>query len=408
LKVLMFGWEFPPIYSGGLGTACLGLTKNLAQLGVEIKFVLPKIEEKMPHDFLSFISANNLDPALVGQINIIQLDSPLSPYLCEQSYSQLTSLAGKPLKGSYGQNLINEVYRYASFAGILADKEDFDLIHCHDWMTFPAGINAKRLSGKKLVLHVHATEFDRCGENGNPAIIREEQRGLNQADEIIAVSERTKNILIEKYKISPEKINVIYNAVEKNTYPLEIIRKGINKDPIVLFLGRITFQKGPEYFVQLAKRVLKEIKNVRFVMAGTGDMGDRIVELAASMGMVDRFHFTGFLDEKQREKMLAMADIFVMPSVSEPFGITPLEAMKYNTSIIISKQSGVAEILDHVFKVDFWDIEQMSSMVIKLLKDKLLKEETIKKNKKALDGIDWMNSAKKVHSIYKKSLEGSL
>lgn len=403
----MFGWEFPPIYSGGLGTACLGLTKNLAKLGVEIKFVLPKIEEKMPHDFLSFINASNLNPALAGQISFIELDSPLSPYLSEQSYSQLTSLSGKPLKGRYGQNLINEVYRYATFAGVLAQSEDFDLIHCHDWMTFPAGISAKKLSGKKLVLHVHATEFDRCGENGNPAIIREEQRGLNLADEIIAVSFRTKNTLIEKYNIPPEKIKVVYNAVEKDTYPLEITRKGMTKDPIVLFLGRITFQKGPEYFVQLAQRVLKEIKNVRFVMAGSGDMGDRIVELAASMGMVDRFHFTGFLDEKQREKMLAMADIFVMPSVSEPFGITPLEAMKYNTSIIISKQSGVAEILDHVFKVDFWDIDKMSSMVIKLLKDKYLKEENIRKNKMVLEGIDWMNSAKRVHYIYIKSLEGS-
>ncbi len=398
----MFGWEFPPIYSGGLGTACLGLTKNLAKLGVDIKFVLPKIEEKMPHDFLSFIGANT------NQINYIELDSPLSPYLSEQSYSQLTAQSGKPLRGSYGQNLIQEVYRYANFAGAVAQSEDFDLIHCHDWMTFPAGINAKRLSGKKLVLHVHATEFDRCGENGNPAIIKEEQRGLNLADEIIAVSFRTKNTLIEKYNIAPEKIKVVYNAVEKDTYPLEIVRTGINKDPIVLFLGRITFQKGPEYFVQLAQRVLKEIKNVRFVMAGAGDMGDRIVELAASLGMVDRFHFTGFLDEKQREKMLAMADIFVMPSVSEPFGITPLEAMKYNTSIIISKQSGVAEILDHVFKVDFWDIDKMASMVIKLLKDKVLKEELIKKNKIVLDRIDWMNCAKRIHYIYIKSLEGSL
>lgn len=404
----MFGWEFPPIYSGGLGTACLGLTKNLAKLGVDIKFVLPKIEEKMPHDFLSFISANNINPAIANQISYIELDSPLSPYLTEQSYSQLTSLSGKPLKGSYGQNLIQEVYRYANFAGAVAQAEDFDLIHCHDWMTFPAGISAKKVSGKKLVLHVHATEFDRCGENGNPAIIKEEQRGLNLADEIIAVSFRTKNTLIEKYNIAPEKIKVVHNAVEKDIYPLEIVRKGINKDPIVLFLGRITFQKGPEYFVQLAQRVLKEIKNVRFVMAGAGDMGDRIVELAASMGMVDRFHFTGFLDEKQREKMLAMADIFVMPSVSEPFGITPLEAMKYNTSIIISKQSGVAEILDHVFKVDFWDIDKMASMVINLLKDKVLKEETIKKNKMVLDKIDWMNCAKRVHYIYVKSLEGSL
>ncbi len=398
----MFGWEFPPIYSGGLGTACLGITKNLAKLGVDIKFVLPKIEEKMPHDFLSFIGANT------NQINYIELGSPLSPYLSEQSYSQLTAQSGKPLRGSYGQNLIQEVYRYANFAGAVAQSEDFDLIHCHDWMTFPAGINAKRLSGKKLVLHVHATEFDRCGENGNPAIIKEEQRGLNLADEIIAVSFRTKNTLIEKYNIAPEKIKVVYNAVEKDTYPLEIVRTGINKDPIVLFLGRITFQKGPEYFVQLAQRVLKEIKNVRFVMAGAGDMGDRIVELAASLGMVDRFHFTGFLDEKQREKMLAMADIFVMPSVSEPFGITPLEAMKYNTSIIISKQSGVAEILDHVFKVDFWDIDKMASMVIKLLKDKVLKEELIKKNKIVLDRIDWMNCAKRIHYIYIKSLEGSL
>lgn len=404
----MFGWEFPPIYSGGLGTACLGLTKNLAKLGIEIKFVLPKIEEKMPHDFLSFISANNLSTAISNKVNFISLDSPLSPYLSEKSYSELSGLSGSSLKGTYGQNLINEVYRYASCAGILAQSEEFDLIHCHDWMTFPAGLNAKRISGKKLILHVHATEFDRCGENGNPSIIREEQRGLNQADEIIAVSSRTKNTLIDKYKIFPEKIKVVYNAVEKETLQFEIIRKGITKDPIVLFLGRITFQKGPEYFVQLAKRVLKEIKNVRFVMAGSGDMGDRIIEMAASMGMVDRFHFTGFLDEKQREKMLAMADIFVMPSVSEPFGITPLEAMKYNASIIISKQSGVAEILDHVFKVDFWDIDKMSSMVIKLLKDKILREETIKKNKMVLDKIDWMDCAKKVHLIYVKNLEGSL
>jgi glycosyltransferase involved in cell wall biosynthesis len=284
---------------------------------------------------------------------------------------------------------------------------EHDVIHAHDWLCYPAGIAAKEASGKPLVIHVHATDFDRSGGSVNPKVFEIEKMGMDAADKIITVSNLTRNIVIEKYGQNPDKVITVYNAVEPVSSEEKLaIKKGV-KEKIVTFLGRITMQKGPEYFIEAAYQVLKRTKNVRFVMAGSGDMLEKMIERAAQLGIADKFHFTGFLKGDDVFKMFELSDVYVMPSVSEPFGISPLEAMQSNVPVIISKQSGVSEILTHAIKVDYWDIDAMADAIYGIINYNSLSTEFKIKGKEEVDNLKWANAALNVYEVYKSAI-GSL
>jgi len=420
----MFGWEFPPHISGGLGTACHGLTKGLAEFNqTEIIFVVPKAFGDEHHENLQLIGANQV---AVSQkeysffeanetMELIEVDSPLVPYVSETEFWQLKSkrFTNQPrfvqtdegyrinFSGNYSGNLMDEIKKYALVAGIIASGNSFDIIHAHDWLTFQAGITAKKATGKPLVIHVHATEFDRSGGNVNPRVYAIEREGMETADHIIAVSELTKNIIVEKYGITPAKISVVYNAVEPVA---ELETKSGEKtlnEKIVTFLGRVTMQKGPEYFIEAAALVLKKMTNVRFVMAGSGDLLYPMITRVAELGIANRFHFTGFLNAGDVHQLLRMTDVFVMPSVSEPFGIVPLEAMQFNVPVIISHQSGVSEVIKHAVKIDFWDTQAMADAIYGLLSYNALSQHFKTKGKTEVDHLEWIHSAQKVVQVYK-------
>lgn len=433
MKVLMFGWEFPPYISGGLGTACFGLTRHMSEQGTDIQFVLPHVAGDTEDSFLELVAANKVDITDKKAIRKVSrsetlkfflVNSPLSPYLTDKSYlakldeirnindriSEITHKKTTPtsvldISGEYGRDLMGEVSRYAYIGGYLGGTEKFDIIHAHDWMTFPAAVEAKKASGRKLVVHVHATEFDRSGENVNQQVFDIERYGMDSADMIIAVSHRTKSVIVERYGQNPDKVVVIHNAVLKEK-KLERarIRKGFN-EKIVLFLGRVTMQKGPDYFVEAANMVLKAGQNVRFVMAGTGDMLPRMIERVAELRIQEHFHFTGFLRGTELESMFAMSDLYIMPSVSEPFGITPFEAMLYGVPVIISKQSGISEVLTHVLMVDFWDTERLASCIINVLSHSELAETLAEMGHNDLEKISWHHAARKVNNLYKEMLD---
>jgi len=393
MKVFMLGWEFPPYISGGLGTACYGLTKSMDQLGVEVVFVLPKIVEGQYASHVKLLSPGSLTGRLsydqtaeLKHTKLRMINSPLQPYstpdLYEKQLAELlmqkrgmggqVSSASQFIGGDdYAGDMYTEVYRYASIAVKLAEEEEFDIIHAHDWMTYPAGIAVARISGKPLVVHVHSTEFDRSGEHVNQVIYDIERAGMHAAAKVITVSNFTANIVTSRYGVNPAKIEVVHNGVERNgrSANMALSEIGIKKEEkIVLFLGRITMQKGPDYFLQAAKKVLEIMENVRFVMAGSGDMMHRSIEMAAELGIGSKVLFTGFLRGEDVQKIYKMADLFVMPSVSEPFGIVPLEALENEVPVIISKQSGVSEVLRHALKVDFWDINEMANKIVAVLK----------------------------------------
>jgi glycosyltransferase involved in cell wall biosynthesis len=304
--------------------------------------------------------------------------------------------------GRYDHNLLDEIYKYSIVASVIAEENDFDIIHAHDWLAYPAGIAAMEVSGKPLVIHVHATDFDRSGGNVNPEVYRIEKKGMDAASKIITVSNLTRDIVINKYNINPEKVETVYNAVEHIELTENIVvNKGFD-EKVVTFLGRITLQKGPEYFIEAAYKVLKVMDNVRFVMAGSGDMMERMMRRAASLRITDRFHFTGFLKGMDVYTMLAMSDVYIMPSVSEPFGISPLEAMQSNVPVIISKQSGVAEILTHAVKTDFWDIDAMADAIYGILNYPALANMIIRNGKEEVVRLKWDNSARHVRDIYER------
>ncbi|MDE7372261.1 MAG: glycosyltransferase family 4 protein [Desulfovibrio sp.] len=434
MRVLMFGWEFPPYISGGLGTACYGMTHALAQLGVEVIFVLPHVEDAAT-DFLKLESASGTPitqevqerMAWAGQeiwrsnIRYLQVDSPLMPYLTPESYREaLKNLSSSStpggevvrthagpaftwkLKGGYGPELMTEVYRYGRLGGAIALREDFDVIHAHDWMTYPAGILAKALTGKPLVVHIHATEYDRSGENINEIVGGIERAGLLAADVVVAVSQLTRNMVIQRYGVPPEKVKVVYNAVERHDVARHYeIPPRIRHEKRVLFLGRITFQKGPEYFMEAARLVLEKIPNVRFFMAGSGDMLPRLVRRAGQLRIGSRFHFAGFLRGEQVDRMFALSDLYVMPSVSEPFGITPLEAMLYDVPVLLSRQSGVSEVLEHALKADFWDTRDMADKICAVLRYPSLAEDLVKNCREEMKSIRWGNAAEQLLQIYR-------
>lgn len=421
----MFGWEFPPHISGGLGTASYGLTKGMATLdNLEVIFVVPKAWGDEDQSVVRLIGANKV-PVAYKQIYYkgfrrpiekIEVSSRIVPYTDPEDFWKVTrsEISGKNIliqtnskgvvdfSGKYDGNLLEEINKYAVVASVIAEENSFDIIHAHDWLAYPAGIAAMEVSGKPLVIHVHATDFDRSGGNVNPDVYHIEKIGMDAASKIITVSNLTRDIVINKYNIDPRKVETVYNAVEPVEIPENnIFKKGFD-DKVVTFLGRITLQKGPEYFIEAAYKVLQVMGNVRFVMAGSGDMMERMIRRAAALKITDRFHFTGFLKGSDVFSMLDMSDVYIMPSVSEPFGISPLEAMQSNVPVIISKQSGVAEILTHAVKTDFWDIDAMADAIYGILNYPDLKSMIIKNGKEEVIKLKWDNSARHVRDIYNR------
>jgi glycosyltransferase involved in cell wall biosynthesis len=403
IKVLMFGWEFPPHNSGGLGTACYGLTKSLSRANVRVTFVLPKRLEGLDHDFLKIVFAN------IRNIKIRSVKTLLHPYISAELYDEY--LRSAPEQEIYGLNLFDEVRRYGLQARIIATEEPHDVIHAHDWLSFRAGIEAKRVSGKPLIVHVHATEFDRTGGNPNQYIYEEERRGMHAADCIISVSQHTKNVIVEHYGISPEKVMVVHNGIDhadhRKALPPALMHMHAQGKKIVLFVGRITIQKGPDYFIQVARRVLQYDPNVLFVVSGAGDMEHQMIRLAADMGLGDKVIFAGFVRGEELMKLYRAADLYVMPSISEPFGITALEALANGTPILVSKQSGVAEVLTHALKSDFWDIDDMADKIINVVGSKGLHDTLGECGSHDVEHVTWESAAGKCSAIYRDILNNA-
>ena len=422
MRVLMFGWEFPPHIAGGLGTACYGMTKGLAHAGVDVLFVMPSASGDEDQTSVRIINASdvavydnchNIDEFL-SKVQFLRVGSNLHPYIDPTDFTELVEEEQRnqreefkfwfrqkyKFSGKYGKNLMEEVSRYAMVAGAIAEEQEFDVIHAHDWLTYFAGIAAKELTGKPLVVHVHATSFDRgSADNIDTRVFDIEKRGMAAADTVVAVSDLTRNICINKYGVPPEKVVTVHNAVDFSGRENLEVQRGV-KEKVVTFLGRITFQKGPEYFIAAAAKVLKRTKTVRFVMAGSGDMMNRAIRQVARLGISDRFHFTGFLRGADVQKMFALSDVYIMPSVSEPFGISPLEAMRTGVPSIISHQSGAAEVLKYAFKVDFWDVDAMANDIYALLNYPALASFAAKEGFDEVNDLKWNGATAKLKKVY--------
>ncbi|GAB6394384.1 MAG: 4-alpha-glucanotransferase [Bacteroidales bacterium] len=414
MKALMFGWEFPPHILGGLGTASYGMTRGMAaQPDMDITFVIPKPWGDEDRSFLKIIGACQV-PIVWYDVQPDYLKSRLGKSADTQKYYDfrnhiyadfryryVNDLGCMEFSGRYPDNLLEEINNYSIVAGVIARTEQFDIIHSHDWLTYPAGIHSKMVSGKPLVIHVHATDYDRSRGNVNPDVYGIEKNGMDNADHIITVSNLTRQTVIEKYHQHSSKVTTVHNAVEPLSPDILAIqnKKGV-KDKIITFLGRITMQKGPEYFVEAAAKVLAKAPGVRFVMAGSGDMMNQMIRLAARRDISDRFHFTGFMKGKQVYEVLKASDVYVMPSVSEPFGISPLEAMQCGVPSIISKQSGCAEILDYAVKVDYWDIEAMADAMYAIITYPAMHKFLQEEGKKEVDNIKWEYAGRKIRRIY--------
>jgi len=425
MGVLMLGWEFPPFISGGLGTACYGLTRAMDRLGIRITFVLPKAKPLRFYGAAASAGGWQAQGQFVFQnVTFLPVASSLKPYSSPARSEQapmkkkaMTAVGTEAVRcleafengqafACYEGDMFAEVQRFADKAVEIAADEDFDIVHAHDWMTFEAGIAAAAAAGTPLIVHVHSTEFDRSGEHVNQPIYDIERKGVHTADKVIAVSNYTRNVIISRYAVAPEKVEVVYNAVDEADAQTDALAQQLpaKTDKIVLFLGRITMQKGPEYFLHAAKKVLEKLQNVKFIMVGTGDMLYRCIELAAQFGIGRKVLFTRFLRGNDVEKAYRMADLYVMPSVSEPFGITPLEALRQNVPVLISKQSGVAEKLRNALKVDFWDVNEMANKMVAVLRHPALHATLRDEGTREINKFRWEDSAGRISQIYRDVL----
>lgn len=472
MKVLMFGWEFPPHISGGLGTACFGLTQSLLKEMVKVLFVVPKTSEDQSRTHKFLISASKVFqqnkngkqkvrsykrksvytyranagsnitvvPALNAaekSLEYVEVSSSLQPYhhpvnaqraqraepLTVWNHSFAPEYARRvesfqewwesrtlnddedaaheasDFSGTYGSDLLQEVQRYAQVGGIIAKKHTFDVIHAHDWMTFPAGVIAKRISKKNLIVHVHSTEFDRSGENINDTVFQIEKQGMEEADKVITVSNWTKQTVMSRYNVPENKISVVHNGIMPKEPQAEFSFPDIASH-FVTFLGRVTHQKGPAFFVEAAQIVLQEFPNAHFIVAGAGDLLPQIIERVAQLNMSANFHFTGFLTSAQVEQIWALTDVYAMPSVSEPFGIAPLEAIQGGVPVILSNQSGVSEVMPHAIKVDFWDVKALAAAICSVLKYESLSHVLRQNGKKHIEQLTWDKAARDVKALY--------
>jgi len=413
MRVLMFGWEFPPYISGGLGVASEGLVRGLLQSGAQVVLVLPHHPFSPGRPNLKIVDTGGLrgtDDATHRKRFLLRLrrvPSLLRPYLTDVAYEEeieTARQAGTTFLGHYGPNLATEVMRYAEVAGRIARAERFDVIHAHDWLTYLAGLEARRASGRPLAVHVHATEFDRSGGGSNPFVHDIERLGLTLADRVIAVSHYTKDLVVKQYGIPQRRLRVVHNAID----PKEAVGDWSveEQEPLVLFAGRITWQKGPEYFVDAAARVVREIPYVKFAVAGSGDRMRSMIERVAAHGIGRNVLFTGFLPPSELDRLYARADVYVMPSVSEPFGLTALEALQHGTPVIVSRTAGVSEVVRNVLRVDFGDVEDLASKILSVLLFPPLREALSSGGRAEVRRLSWRDSAQKCLEVYREMVAG--
>lgn len=400
----MLGWEYPPFHSGGLGVATKNLSEALAQLGLNVSFALPafvyrKIKEEVEDNGVSLVHSPDTT------IEVTKIPSAIpSPYVSEEGYRVMIKSKSREITTDmiYGENLFLEIERYAQeMERFVADKE-FHLIHAHDWLTFPAAARIRQKKSVPLVLHIHATEYDRTGGQPNPRIYEHELNALMTADKVIAVSNYTKNILKQYYGLADTKVEVVHNGVEAHQ-PWDK-KPSLNKRKTVLFLGRLTVQKGPDWFIKIAKRVLSRREDVDFLIAGTGDMMTRLIDQVAEEKLYDHVHFLGFLTGEKREEAFAAADVYILPSVSEPFGLSAVEAARRGIPVVLSKQSGVKEVLYHSLTADFWDVDKMAHNILGILEYPALNQALGTRAGKELVELSWSAQAQKVRQLYQSVL----
>lgn len=399
----MFGWEYPPIHLGGLGVACQGLVRGLLRQDVKVTLVLPHPNGEAAKE-LDVLAPTPED------LQRIVIRSQMHPYDTFCSYTERVQqiAQGGNNPQIYGKDLAQEIENYTAMSVELTKNIQPDIIHCHDWMTYEAGIRAARHHHKPLVAHIHATELDRTHFQPNPWIYDREKRGFEQADRIIAVSNYTKNILVQHYGISPDKISVVHNGNMKPDLmyndSLRSEFKRIHGGPMVLFLGRLTVQKGPNQFLDMAAEVHSQRPEVRFVMAGDGHMLGELVHRSHELGLQDVLSFAGKVSNEEAQKLFAQADCFVMPSLSEPFGLVALEAVAQGTPVVLSNQSGVGEVVSHAMKVDFWDTSKMADCVLTILRDDAMAKQLKAEAPHILNTLTWENQAQHVRSLYQQIL----
>lgn len=403
MRVLTFGWEFPPSKNGGLGVACHGLTRELLHNGVEVIFVLPKTQDTIGGAQFRFADDERL-------LKIRHTDASIQPY--QQANSTVDVVVGYDKNGKAiirSRTILEEVHRFAHQASLIAQEEEFDVIHAHDWTSYLAGVAAKKVTGKPLILHVHATSYDQAAsENVDPAIYKIEKEAFDFADTVVTVSQYTKNIVVNKHFIPEAKVQVVHNGCDTNEpdrLPPTLQAMKDQGKKIVLYHGRISIQKGVDYFVRAARRVVDADPNVVFVISGWGDMTTQVIEQVGAMGLSENVRFAGALWEEDRDRMYQSADLVVMPSVSEPFGLVPLEALQHGTPSIISKQSGVAEVLTHVLKVDFWDIDEMANQILASLRYPTMRHQMVQEGKQQMQTFSWRVAAQKIQLLYRSLLQ---
>ncbi len=386
----MLGWEFPPHISGGLGTACAGIARGLAADDVDVTFVVPHLHGDEDAPGVRLVAA---DAGRGKRARRVVPDAYETPPAYEKRAAKMT--------GRYGGSLMDEVARYADAAVEIADAERFDLVHGHDWMTYPAAIAAARASELPLVLHVHSLESDRAGPRANPRIVEIERRGFDAADAVVCVSRNTAEELKRRHRLDASKLRVVHNAVDAVPRAASPKRKRRRiAEPVVLFLGRVTYQKGPEAFLEAAARVVRVEPRVKFVVAGSGDLWTRLVERAAKLGLARHVHFTGFLRGDDVERAYAAADVFVLPSVSEPFGITPLEAAARGVPVIVSRRSGVVEVLRGALVVDSWDVADLANKILDVLRRRSLRAELTRRGREDAARLTWEGQARLLRDVY--------
>lgn len=452
LKVLMFGWEFPPEITGGLGVACHGLTKSLTGQGVDITFVLPRPMEvpverttfyfhnntktaqsinqfstkeevgtelitRSTHSTMQMVSVNlDVNPYQTNTVNVFEksINSGIAKsFSSKTSHKNHSDSSSETFTLSQPKTIEEAVENYSHIADTLVNDVEFDIIHAHDWLTLPAAMRAKELSGKPLVVHIHATEVDRSPGYGNAFIFDIEKKGMEYADQIICVSELTKKNVIEYFDIDPNKISVVYNGMtealsdfdmQSQESLMEISTLKALGYNIVLFVGRLTYQKGVKYLLEAAKKVVEQFPKALFMIVGKGDMEKELIQYAAKHRISSNIIFTGALSGNAIYQAYAMADVFIMPSVSEPFGIVALEAITSDTPLVISQNSGASEVIDHAFKMDFWNVDTTAEHVINLLSYPSLRETISMHAKEQTKNLTWDKAAQEVQSIYQQHL----
>jgi glycogen synthase len=400
VKILMLGWEFPPYFAGGVGVVCEALTRSLVGRGHEITYLMPWNPPAAGGAGLELIGAG----ACVPGLDVVGIAARLHSYAAGARPAirvpgEVPPPAAQPL---YGPDLLAEVERFAARAVevVLARGATPDLIHAHDWTTFPAGLALRRALGRPLVAHVHITEFDKSGgRHADPRVYEIERAGMQQADLVVAVSRRVAALCSERYGVDPARIRVVYNGVDADPRPAA---PSPLPGPVVLFLGRVTLQKGPDWFVEAARRVLDVEPAATFVLAGTGDLLPRVIERAAELGIADRMLFPGFVDRERASQLFGLADVFVMPSVSEPFGIVPLEAMERGVPVIVSRQSGSSELLRNALKMDFWDVAGLAAKIVSVLRYRALAAELQEAGRAEARQLDWGWVAERTESVYRE------